>query len=228
VATVDVNVALHGVPHIVEVKTVHYGVARYGGARPARNAAVELRAAQVPRERREQIARTDAEVFGTLPGQVGPLEARLNTFPPPGVVGVVAGAFGEWSRSLVDLLKTFAAMGAETWQGRLSAPTPLQSRSTLLWLMRAELGMCVVRGHAKLILARARAHHAQCGPAVGAGRGAPVFPRSPSATGPSGCAAPRFSDNAFYHRPDGLAGLGSGAAASRRWCRRPGGPRRRS
>jgi hypothetical protein len=39
---------------------------------------------------------------------------------------------------------------------RLGAPSPAQARSTLARLMRAELGMRVARGHAKLIIARAR------------------------------------------------------------------------
>jgi hypothetical protein len=89
------------------------------------------------------------------------------------------GAFGEWSQSLVDLIKTFASMGAEAWQARLGAPTVAASRSTLLWLMRAELGMCVVRGHAQLVLRRARMLAAQLprgGRAHAAAEGSPLTP----------------------------------------------------
>ncbi|KAJ1638546.1 hypothetical protein T492DRAFT_858305 [Pavlovales sp. CCMP2436] len=53
----------------------------------------------------------------------------------------------------------FADMGAETWMGKLSAPTTMQACNTLLELMRKELGVIVARGHARLILARARSLH---------------------------------------------------------------------
>ncbi|KAJ1629685.1 hypothetical protein T492DRAFT_873052, partial [Pavlovales sp. CCMP2436] len=69
------------------------------------------------------------------------------------------GGFGEQSKSLDNLLKNFAGMGAETWMGKLSAPTTMQARNTLLGLMRKELGVIVARGHARLILARARSLH---------------------------------------------------------------------
>jgi hypothetical protein len=44
--------------------------------------------------------------------------------------------------------------------GKLAAPTtPVQARNTLLGPMRNELGVCVARGHAKLVLTRARTLH---------------------------------------------------------------------
>ncbi|KAJ1631303.1 hypothetical protein T492DRAFT_870216, partial [Pavlovales sp. CCMP2436] len=153
-ATVDVYVELDqpdeqaAVSHVVGMKTVHYGLTHYNAVAPTRGHA-----------RRRQLQQIDREVFRTREGQVGPMEQRLNSFPP--VLGIATGGFREQSKSLDNLLKNFAGMGAETWMGKLSAPTTMQARKTLLGLMRKELGVIVARGHARLILARARSLHTQ-------------------------------------------------------------------
>jgi hypothetical protein len=71
------------------------------------------------------------------------------------------------------LIKKTAEMAAPRWMDRLGAPSPAQARSTLARLMRAKLGMRVARGHAKLIIARARA-------LGGAGAEAGAFAREPA------------------------------------------------
>ena len=50
------------------------------------------------------------------------------------------------------------AVGADAyfWMGRFAAPSLKQAKTTLLRLWRQRLGMCVLRGHAKLMLARAQ------------------------------------------------------------------------
>jgi hypothetical protein len=165
-AVVDARIALPGthggralVDYLLEQKCVHVSPSRYGGRSTRQAQAVARRAESIPGERLAQLQAVDRRLFGTAPGQVGPMEQRLNSFPP--VLGTVTGAFGEWSESIVNLLKTFASMGADAWQARLGAPTVAASRSTLLWLMRSELGVCVARGNARLLLARARAVSAQ-------------------------------------------------------------------
>ena len=155
--TVDMRIVIDGITHLLEVKTIHLGNSRYGPGPAEYNKAVEQRAARVPTERMKNITDTDRDVFGTPQGVVGPLQARLNTFPL-GFTGVVTGAFGEWSASLVGLMKTIAELGAEKWMRRLDAPSPSQARSTLSRLMRADLGMRVARGHAQLIIERSRAN----------------------------------------------------------------------
>ncbi|KAJ1636407.1 hypothetical protein T492DRAFT_901806 [Pavlovales sp. CCMP2436] len=47
-------------------------------------------------------------------------------------------------------------MGARALQARMGAPSAAQARCTLLWKMRQEIGMCALRGHAKVIIVRAR------------------------------------------------------------------------
>ena len=144
---------------LIEHKTIHISVGRYASRSVRQAYAVAHRAEEIPAQRRGQLQAVDRRLFGTAPGQVGPMEQRLNSFPP--VLGTVTGAWCEWSESIINLLKTFASMGAETWQARLGSPTVAAARSTLLWLMRSELGVCVARGNARLLLSRARAVSAQ-------------------------------------------------------------------
>lgn len=47
-------------------------------------------------------------------------------------------------------------MGASKRMDRLGAPSPQQARSTLVLLMCGQLGMRVVRGHARLVVERVR------------------------------------------------------------------------
>lgn len=141
---------------------MHTGPARYGRRPPERNVAVERCVQALPAERLREIQATDAAVFGTPPGQVGPMETLLNTFPTKNDRGaIVTGAFGKWSQNLIDLLAQFADMGAAGWQRKLAEPTVTAARSKLLKRMRGELCVCVARGHAKLIIERVRSLPAQ-------------------------------------------------------------------
>ncbi|KAJ1615702.1 hypothetical protein T492DRAFT_897033 [Pavlovales sp. CCMP2436] len=121
------------------------------------------------------------------------------------------------SKSLDNLLKNFAGMGAETWMGKLITPTTMQACNTLLGLMRKELGVIVARGHARLILARARSLHTQTARAAAGARGAPWFQRiGCSANGPED--APTHADGAYCddnwrsHNADRGARLGRATA----------------
>ena len=96
------------------------------------------------------------------PGQVGPMQARLNSFPP--IRALVIGSFGEWSAGLADLLATFSHMGADAWMARMGAPSRAVARAALERHMRLQLAACVVRGHAQLLLARAQMARGQAPP----------------------------------------------------------------
>ncbi|KAJ1623257.1 hypothetical protein T492DRAFT_883896, partial [Pavlovales sp. CCMP2436] len=92
-------------------------------------------------------------------------------------------------------------MGAETWMGKLSAPTTMQARNTLLGLMRKELGVITARA------------------AAGA-RGAPWFQRTGrSANGPEDASAHADGayreDNLRSHNADRGACLGRESSPSR-------------
>jgi hypothetical protein len=183
------------VPTMVEVKTLHYGPSGYKDSDVLPRAAVDRRAAAVPAERRRDLAKLDRELFGTAEGARGPFEARLDAYPG-GVLGVVSGSFGEWSSSLVDLLGGLAEQGAARWMGRLAAPSLAQARSTLLRLWRTRLGMCVLRGHAKLMVARAQQLYLRQAQRGGAG-----WARQ-EATAPVG-AGPEIGESEFARAADG-------------------------
>ena len=126
---------------------------------------------------------------------------------------MATGAFGEWSSSLVELVDGLAAHGALRWMCRLGAPTPDMAKATLLRLYRQRIGMCVLRGHARLLLARAQQVYLQQGRGVGAAwaqRGAPA----PVGVGPEvgGSAFARLADGAYWRGdvqgPRGAGGMG--------------------
>ena len=171
VLTPDLRAHINGAMWLIEMKTVHYGPSRYTRWPAQFNHAVERRAALVPVERLKDIIDTDQTVFNTPPGTEGPLQQRLRT-GSQGFTGIATGAFGEWSQTLVDLIKIIADMGASRWMDKLAAPSPAQARSTLMRLMRGQLGMRVARGHARLILERARAVGGAGAEAGGFARGA--------------------------------------------------------
>jgi hypothetical protein len=186
VLTPDLRAYLNGAMSLIEMKTVHYGPSRYTRWQALFNHAVERRAAQVPVERLKDIIDTDRTVFNTPEGVVGPIQQRLRT-ASAGFTGIATGAFGEWSQTLIDLIKIIAEMGASTWMDRLGAPSPAQARSTLMRLMRGQLGMRVARGHARLIIERARA-------VGGAGAEAGGFARGPARGGA------RYAQDAWHHQ----------------------------
>ena len=126
--------------------------------------------AAVGGERRRACARLDEELFGVQPGQVGPMQARLNSFPP--IRALVIGSFGEWSAGLADLLATFSHMGADAWMARMGAPSHDVAQAALERHMRLHFAACVVRGHAQLLLARAQMARGQAPPQRQADQGA--------------------------------------------------------
>jgi len=201
----------------VELKTIHMGPARYPPARGVLpRAAVDARASAVPRERVAQLVALDRKFLETPEGVRGPFEARLDAFPG-GVLGVATGAFGEWSSSLVELVDGLAAHGAGRWMCRLGAPSLDTAKATLLRLYRQRIGMCVLRGHAKLLLARAQQVYLQQGRGAGAAwaqRSAPA----PVGVGPEvgGSAFARLADGAHWWC-DVRGSRGAGGGGGRGW-----------
>jgi hypothetical protein len=96
-------------------------------------------------------------------------------------------------------------MGAAAWMGRLRAPTEDAAESTLLRLMRQELGMCVVRGHAQLLLSRARMARVQARGTYGA-PGSPGWPLGGGALGDGGDLAAFGGDDLMYGAYDHFHG----------------------
>jgi hypothetical protein len=148
------------VPRLFELKTIAFCPTRYkdtDGQYP--QGAVGRRADALPGERIKELIELDRDFFHTPAGQTGPMEARALTFCPPGgdpFTALAVGAFGEFSVGLETLVADFASMGARALRGRTGAPSEQLARTALLWKMRQEIGMCALRGHAKVIIARAR------------------------------------------------------------------------
>ncbi|KAJ1630467.1 hypothetical protein T492DRAFT_871728 [Pavlovales sp. CCMP2436] len=119
-----------------------------------------------------KLIKIDRDFFHTTPGQTGPMQACAQTFCTaggPAFAALVIGAFGEWSDGLESFVRDLASMGARALQARMGAPSAAQARSTLLWKMRQEIGMCALRGHAKVIIARARLERTGTGTGNGGG-----------------------------------------------------------
>jgi hypothetical protein len=159
-------------PRMFELKTIAFCKTRYrdtDGRYP--HGAVGRRADTLPGERLNELIKIDRDIFRTPAGQTGPMEARALTFCPPGGVPftpLVVGSFGEMSLEVGAFVGDLASMGAHALRGCLGAPSVKLARAALLWKMRQELGMCALRGHAKVIIERARLEN------VG-GRGAAHF-----------------------------------------------------
>ncbi|KAJ1640078.1 hypothetical protein T492DRAFT_855404 [Pavlovales sp. CCMP2436] len=94
------------------------------------------------------------------------MEARALTFCTPGgdpFTALAIGALGEFSNGLEVLVADFASMGARAVRGWTGAPSEQLARTVLLWKMRQEIGMRALRGHAKVIISRARMENIGCG-----------------------------------------------------------------
>ena len=180
--TIDLLLSLEGQDasrerRAVEAKTIHFCPSRYSRGRGGREycGAVNRRASQVAGERERQMRALDALLFGVRVGGgengqgEGPMLSRMRALGP--ILPVVVGGFGEWSKGLHDLLCTFAEMGKAQWLSRLGSPTADAAKSTLMWLMREEVGMVCLQGHAQLVLARVEAVREQgsggCGQSAG-------------------------------------------------------------
>ncbi|KAJ1637541.1 hypothetical protein T492DRAFT_951827 [Pavlovales sp. CCMP2436] len=154
------------VPRLLELKTMAFCKTRYRHTdgnypRPkSRTLAVGRRADSLPVERMAELIKKNRDFYHTTPGQTGPMQARAQTFCTaggPAFVPLVIGAFGEWSDDLESFVGDLASTGARALQARMGAPSATQARSTHLWKMRQKIGMCTLRGHAKVInIARAQ------------------------------------------------------------------------
>lgn len=90
----------------------------------------------------------DRRYNNTGPGQVGPIETRLSTFPQ--TTGLVFGAYGEASESVECLLRMCAKrIAALKWRS-LGSRSAKEAAGFVLGTMRARVGVLGVRTHAQL------------------------------------------------------------------------------
>jgi len=94
----------------------------------------------------------DQQFCGSLPGEIGPVQAKLRTFDP--VRGSVFGAWGEGSPDTERLLTAFCRAGASRHWRSMQVATPTQAQGILAWMLRRRWGMTALREAARLKLER--------------------------------------------------------------------------
>ena len=87
----------------------------------------------------------DRDFVGTPAGEVGPVEARLNTYGE--VKGLVFGAFGEASKAVHEFVEMVADAEAAGGKGE---------KAKRVGMVRRVLGVTAVKAQAKLLLERIR------------------------------------------------------------------------
>ena len=134
---------------LLELKTLHHGSTTYPSGASARCSAVTARAAALPSEYCSKARRVDRQYCNTPPGQIGPVQARLQTFPA--VRGLVFGAWGEASPDAHQLVACLAKQGA----ARLSQGSEKEQMHGFLgWHLKRRWAVAAVREAARLPLAR--------------------------------------------------------------------------
>jgi hypothetical protein len=119
-----------------------------------RCAAVRRREAALPAEYTNKARRVDREYCDTMPGAVGPVEARLQTYDA--VRGLVFGAWGEASPYVEQLLKHLVEHGVRRHRRTMRARAEDEARAALTSMLRRRWAMTAVRENARLLLARLR------------------------------------------------------------------------
>jgi hypothetical protein len=136
---------------LLEFKTLHFGSSTYV-AGSQRCAAIERHSGELPREYAGKARKLDQDYCGTLPGSLGPVEARLCSFEP--VKGLVFGAFREGSPDVHQLLSALASSGSIKHWRAMRATEPEDIRGALACLLKRRWAMMALRGCARLTLGR--------------------------------------------------------------------------
>ena len=153
-----------GGPHLgemvlAELKTISCCPTRYKRNPRATTKAVDRRAATLPHEYRQHARKIDQQYGGVLPGVVGPVEAKLLSFP--GLRRWVIGAWGEASEDLHILVKDLAMARAKHQQQlegrwRHSRRSEEGEVAVLTGQVRRVLSLEGVKGSARCLLDRLR------------------------------------------------------------------------
>ena len=136
---------------LADVKCISVCATRYAAARFSQNKraeAVATRARMVHGDYIRKAKHADKTYNNTLPNQVGPIEAKLQTFPQ--TQGLVFGAYGEVSEEVERLLRLCSEKrAARSWRG-IGARTKQEATDLLMEDMRARVGILGVRVHAQM------------------------------------------------------------------------------
>ena len=156
------NPAAGKVSTLAELKTITFCQSYHFTG--ANKRGVELRADKLPAEYLKKARDCDQDFCGTIRGTVGPVEAKLRSYPP--LLKLVSGPNAEFSGDTHELLQTMADCKAQ-YQCRSQGLEESEWRvASNLSYLRRQLSVCAVRSVADSLFCRLQ----QAG--VGPGRGA--------------------------------------------------------
>jgi hypothetical protein len=120
---------------------------------------MDRRARLLPAEYRKKVADVDREYYGTVAGQVGPLQARLEELAGGGglkedLLGLCVGAFGDISTDLDRLIKALAESRVLYLSREAGRPLSDNESGHILGQYRRVLSVTFVRSQAACLVAR--------------------------------------------------------------------------
>ena len=142
--------------YLAELKVCGAGPTRY--PRDSVEKAMDRRARLLPAEYRKKVADVDREYYGTVRGQVGPLQARLEELAGGGglqdLLGLCVGAFGDISCDLDRLIRALAESRALYLSREAGRPLSDREQAMILGQFRRVLSVTFVRSQAACLVAR--------------------------------------------------------------------------
>ena len=113
----------------------------------------------LPADYKKKVADVDREYYGTVPGQVGPLQARLEELAGGGglkedLLGLCVGAFGDISTDLDRLIRALAESRALYLSREAGRPLSDRESGHILGQYRRVLSVVFVRSQAACLVAR--------------------------------------------------------------------------
>ena len=133
-----------------EVKAMSAGVSRYPPGRAEKQA--DRRARELPATYRRPLQRLDQEVRGTVAGEKGALERRLESFGE--LLCLVAGAWADCSTHLHQLIVTCAESKVAHLCRSTGRPELEGQLGTITGQYRRLLSSCIVRAQAQCLISR--------------------------------------------------------------------------
>ena len=140
-------------PVLLELKTLNGGTSTYPVVQE-RCAAVERRAAALPRKYSDKARRIDQGCCDTEPGQVGPVKAKFWMYAA--VRGSFFGPWGEASADVDQLSKHFVDLGVRRHRRTIRARDDNEARAALTSMLWRQWAITAVRKNERLLLTRLR------------------------------------------------------------------------
>ena len=141
---------------LAEIKICGAGPTRY--PRNSVDKAMDRRARLLPADYKKKVADVDREYYGTVAGQVGPLQARLEELAGGGglkdLLGLCVGAFGDISTDLDRLIRALAESRALYLSREAGRPLSDRESGHILGQYRRDLSVSFLRSQAACLVAR--------------------------------------------------------------------------